>query len=121
MDRQKQIGLLKQWYEEEIELSGRKGHDYAGEDMLSNFKRMYMMCHDYGIDPSQSYYSVFRFYAAIKWDRLNNLLRDGKSPKNESVQDSIKDMIMYLKLMLMAMEEKEEHGGLFEQTVRSNS
>ena len=98
MNRQTQVELLEKWYKEELEISGSKGHDYAGEDVLQNFRRMKAACTLYDINPAKRSEDVFLYYIFIKIDRLINLLHSNKSPQNESIEDTIVDLNMYLKL-----------------------
>lgn len=108
MNRSQQVDLLETWAEEEQELSGRKGHDYATEDVLANFRRMHKVCVLYGVDPSKRIEDVYLFYILIKLDRIVNLLHSGKSAKNESVQDSLRDMGLYIKLLRMELTERKD-------------
>jgi hypothetical protein len=66
-----------------------KGHDYAGEDVLSNFKDSGKRI---GKTPEEHCLSLI----STKVSRLSNLLSDRKkTPKNEAIQDSILDLIGY--------------------------
>jgi hypothetical protein len=66
-----------------------KGHDYAGEDVLSNFKDSGKRI---GKTPQEQCLSLI----STKVSRLSNLLSDRKkTPKNEAIQDSILDLIGY--------------------------
>lgn len=110
MNRDRQIDLLERWFREELEISGSKGHDYAGDDILQNFRRMKAACTLYDINPSLRTEDVFLFYILIKLDRLVNLLHNNKEPQNESVQDTLKDWTMYIKLLRMYLVEQSELG-----------
>jgi len=79
----------------------KKNADYSnGKDVLSNFIK-----------------SAHRFEEPVcmsllreidkKDIRLVELLSKNKSPGNESVKDSIEDMIIYLKLLYASLEEKQ--------------
>lgn len=77
----------------------KKGDDYAGEDRLSVFKTVG------GILKTDSE-DVCLNQIAIKVARLSNLLKSNSQPKNESIQDSVLDLIGYSLLMGMILEEK---------------
>ena len=99
--------LLTTWFKDQIELHRRKSHDYATEDCLANFKRVYAVCHLYDIRPGARLEDTFLFYVLIKLDRLCNLLHSGETPANESLQDTVKDMSLYLALMRAALVEQD--------------
>lgn len=65
-----------------------KGGDYANDDRLSNFKLAGTIC---GLTPQQNCLSLI----ATKVARLGVLYQPGKAPNNESILDSIKDLINY--------------------------
>ena len=72
----------------------KKGDDYSGKDRLSNFKTAGAIA---GITPEQNCLSLI----ATKVARLGNLLSTNKEPNNESIEDSIKDLINYSILLHM--------------------
>lgn len=77
-----------------------KGSDYAGEDKLSNFKTAGANC---GISPEQQCLSLI----ATKVARLGTLFnKEDRHPLNESIEDSVKDLINYGILLYMILEEK---------------
>ena len=66
-----------------------KGHDYASEDVLSNFKDSGKRI---GKTPEEQCLALI----STKVSRLSNLLSNkNKTPKNEAIQDSILDLIGY--------------------------
>jgi hypothetical protein len=83
-----------------------KGEDYAGEDVLANFKRMSALCASLGVDPGRSAWDCAMFLSLLKIDRLCNLKRKRADPKNESVQDSYCDLMNYLDLSLACFTEE---------------
>ena len=91
-----------------------KGHDYAGADVLSNFKTVSEAATLLGIDVSNpTNYALFM--VILKIARLGNLLSAGKTPKNESIDDSFLDGINYFKLAYCCYkEEKEDQGAMAE-------
>ncbi len=101
--------LLDMWYNQMMELHRRKGHDYATKgDMLANFKRVHKACQLYDINPSERPEDVFWFYLFIKIDRIRNLIQAGEAPDCESISDSYKDMILYLRLTMAYNVEQSE-------------
>lgn len=73
-------------------LHEKKNADYArSDDPLSNFKEAAGLA-------GCSVDTVFRVMIGIKLARLKELLASGKSPQNESVQDSRMDLTMYAAL-----------------------
>lgn len=79
------------------ELHDRKSHDYAGDDPLSNLR----MCAKLGVEPWRGV--LVRM--SDKWSRIEQLTGAGKSPLNESLRDSIKDLAIYGLLCLVLMDE----------------
>lgn len=76
-----------------------KGNDYSSEtDALSNFKQAGAICR---ISAEQHCLALI----ATKVARLGVLLK-GKTPKNESVEDSIIDLINYSFLLKCLNDEK---------------
>ena len=79
-------------------LHNGKNHDYAHDtDPLSNLKRAQLI----GVDP---------FIGVIvrlsdKWSRLEQLV-SGKTPKNESIRDTLMDNAVYSLLAILLMDEK---------------
>lgn len=83
---------------ERLELMVGKSHDYAGEDALSNFKRMSDLCAILQICPEESAEDCALFLAVLKLDRYCNLRAEGKTPDNEGVVDTIMDLHNYIDL-----------------------
>lgn len=75
-----------------------KGDDYAGDDRLSNFKQV-------GSITGQTAAQACLTLIATKVARLSQLL-GGKSPKNESIEDSVLDLGTYASLLNMLLEEE---------------
>ena len=76
-----------------------KGNDYANKDRLSNFKLAGTIC---GLSPEQNCLSLI----ATKVARLGVLLSNESTPNNESIEDSIDDLINYGMLLSMLRYEK---------------
>lgn len=79
----------------------KKSQDYANKDVLSNFKLAGNIC---GISPEKNCLSLI----ATKVARLGVLL-NGKTPKNESIKDSILDLANYTVLLNMLVIESENN------------
>lgn len=73
------------------DLHEKKNHDYADENPYSNFEGAAAIV---GCDVD----TIFRALIGIKLERLRVLLSSGKTPNNESVQDSRMDLTMYCAL-----------------------
>ena len=90
-----------------MEVLHAKGADYATEDVLSNFKRISSAAKAINLDITTPYgYALFMIL--MKIDRINNLTKNEKEPKNESVEDSFIDAINYFQLALLCYKEGSE-------------
>ena len=97
--------LINKLVQESLELSSSKAHDYAGEDVLANFKRVAQIGKLYKIT-FETAYEYALFMVLMKLDRLQNLLKQNKQPKNESLKDTVQDAFNYLMLMYGCLEDK---------------
>jgi len=100
MTRATQIAILDANNARCKEIMISKSNDYANEDVLSNFKLVAKL---EGSTPVKDIFG----HIANKVVRLGNLLGNDKSPLNESVSDSASDLINYLHLLTMAIQEGE--------------
>lgn len=83
-----------------------KAHDYAGKDILSNFKTVSAAAKELNIDVKDpTNYALFM--VLLKIARISNLINSGKRPNNESVEDSFIDGINYLQLAYCNYLERE--------------
>lgn len=97
MTKAKEIELIQKMDTELLAIIGSKGADYGTEDMLSNFKRVSAAAKALNISVhTPEGYALFM--VVMKIDRINNLIEKGKTPSNESVNDSFGDGINYFKL-----------------------
>ncbi len=98
MTRQEQIEIYEKLDTKLLEVSKSKGEDYAQEvDVLWNFKSISLVAKQLGVDiTNETGYSLFM--VLLKIARLTNLLNAGKTPNNESIDDSFLDGINYFKL-----------------------
>lgn len=103
IDKQKEV------FEETIstmrEIMFKKGNDYAGEDRLSNFKLSGAIC---GLSAEQHCLALI----AVKVARLGQLISAGKTPNNESIEDSIIDLGNYTLLLKMILADKPKVGSV---------
>lgn len=105
MTQQEQLQLVQEINEKGISLMKSKGHDYAGEDILKNFKQMHQACALFGVDLSRVE-GVHMFYILLKIQRLCNLLFSNKVAKNESIDDTLIDLRNYVDLLNCTLSEK---------------
>ena len=83
--------------EEIAELHSRKNHDYAeAEKPLSNFTR----ARTFGVEP----WKGVLVRMSDKWSRIEQLA-SGKTPKNESLRDSLIDLAVYALLCVLLRED----------------
>lgn len=106
MDQKQQLLLIESINAKGIELLKTKGHDYAGEDVLKNFKQMHQLCDLLEIDLSKVE-GIHMFYILLKVQRLCNLLFSNKVAKNESVEDTLIDLRNYTDLLNCTLTEKK--------------
>lgn len=106
MTQQQQLELIQKINEQGITLMKSKGHDYAGEDILKNFKQMHQMCALLEVDLSRIE-GVHIFYVLLKIQRLCNLIFSNKEAKNESVQDTLIDLRNYIDLLNCTLHEQK--------------
>lgn len=105
MTKQKEIKLIEEMDKKLLDVLRSKGHDYASEDVLSNFKRLSEASRILNIN-TQSSIGYAMFMVLMKIDRISNLLNSNKAPSNESVDDSFGDGINYLKLAWLCYKEE---------------
>jgi len=98
--------IINKFVKESLDLSLSKAHDYATEDILANFKRVSNIAKELKIDFSYLW-EYAMFMCIMKLDRLQNLLKQNKQPKNESIKDTVQDALNYLFLMLACLIESK--------------
>lgn len=96
--------FLKETQAKSFEVLGKKSHDYADKDALSNFKRNSAIAKMFRIDFSKDYHAAL-LMVLMKWDRLQNLMSQGKTPQNESLSDTLIDVLNYTLLTNACVEE----------------
>lgn len=109
MDSATQHELFDELHAELKQIALSKGADYAGEDVLSNFKQVSLVVKALKIDVTTpvGYASLM---TVLKIQRINNILSDKKIPNNESLQDSFKDGINYFRLAYACYMEEQGYG-----------
>lgn len=76
-------------------IHNKKSHDYSNDkDSFSNFKQAAELCKHFTNPIDQVFVSII----GIKFARLAELLSSGKTPNNESVDDSFVDLANYCAL-----------------------
>lgn len=88
-----------QLLEEIADLHSRKNHDYApSSDPLANFR----LCEKLGVE---SWKGVL-VRMSDKWSRIQQLTT-GKTPKNESLRDSLIDNAVYSLICVLLLDEQK--------------
>lgn len=92
-------GHWEKRFEKRLELSRSKEEDYGSKDIPNdNFHRMAELCRILKVDITKPG-GVAQFYIVSKLDRMCNLLRDGRTPNNEGVEDTLADMQNYIDIL----------------------
>lgn len=92
--------LLNELFEIQRNILDKKGYDYAGEDVLSNFRLAGMIVNQGSLHPDAV--NCLNLIGT-KVARLGQLLSSNKSAQNESVQDSIVDLCNYSALLYLIL------------------
>lgn len=104
MNRDKFNSLVDDFLANSQKILKSKSHDYATEDVLSNFKRVSKIAKEYRFDfSSPSEYALFM--ACLKTDRIMNLFKGQKKPENEAIEDSFVDLLNYCLLAYICYKE----------------
>jgi hypothetical protein len=92
--------LIEESWKRRKTIHTKKSHDYATEDVLSNFKRVAQMIEILGVDPTTPH-GIACVYIILKMDRFCNLAfrKSGEEPSNEAVEDTLDDWKSYLDLL----------------------
>jgi hypothetical protein len=107
MKSEEQAKIYEELHDKIMQITKSKAHDYAGADVLSNFKSVSNAAKELGIDVSNpTGYALFM--VVLKLARLGNLISAGKTPNNESIDDSFLDGINYFKLAYCCYREQQE-------------
>lgn len=104
MNSEKFNKYLKELNGKSLDVLVSKSHDYADQDVLSNFKRNSQIARDFRIDYSYDYHHALMM-TLMKIDRIQNLIGAGKTPKNESIQDTLVDLVNYTLLTTACIQE----------------
>lgn len=91
MDRTRELKTIQTVHDDRMKMIAGKAQDYATEDVLSNFKRMTILCKELDIDVRRSPGDCARFLFLLKLDRWCNLNKKGAVPLNESIRDTVLD------------------------------
>jgi hypothetical protein len=111
MDRKKFNQLVDEFVNASSVLLKSKSHDYASEDVLSNFKRVTAIAKQYRFDFSNlPEYALFM--CCMKADRIMNLFKGNKKPKNEAIEDSFADMFNYCLLAYVCYKEQSSENSI---------
>lgn len=104
MERERLKKFIEENHKSHVVVMFERGHDYATEDILSNFKRMAEICKIWKVDVTKPEDCAF-FLRLLKIDRERNLLTSGKDPKGERLEDTFQDDQNYLDLMRALIQE----------------
>ena len=98
MNRSDFTALIIGIHEDRTSLLLSKAHDYATDDVLSNFKRMNTICTQLNINTARSAWDCAMFLLVLKLERWCNLTNKGETPKHERIEDTVKDLHNYIDL-----------------------
>lgn len=92
--------MLDSLFEEQKRILKRKSNDYAGEDLLSNFRLAGMI-----VNQTSKHPDAINCLNLIgtKVARLGQLLNSEKTAENESIQDSVVDLANYAAILHMIL------------------
>lgn len=92
--------LLDDLFKIQRDILDKKGYDYAGEDVLSNFRLAGMIVNQSVRNPDAV--NCLNLIGT-KVARLGQLLSSNKSAQNESIQDSVIDLCNYSALLYLIL------------------
>lgn len=101
MDRSTFIPMLHSESENIIALNETKGKEYTPDsDVTENFKRHGAQL---GVAPE----IVWAIYAGKHWDAIEQYCRRGEVSSDETIEKRIRDLILYLYLLLAMVVDKD--------------
>ena len=106
MNKSDEVTTIQDIHMGRMDLLHDKAKDYAGEDVLANFKRISKLAGLLGLNPSKSPADYALFMALMKLDRWTNLRRTGQDPLNEPIKDTVMDLHNYIDLAYCCSVEK---------------
>ena len=92
--------MLDDLFSIQRDILDKKGYDYAGEDVLSNFRLAGMIVNQSVRNPDAV--NCLNL-VGTKVARLGQLLSSNKSAQNESIQDSVVDLCNYSALLYLIL------------------
>jgi hypothetical protein len=96
--------MLEALFDSQREILSKKGYDYAGEDILSNFRLAGMIVNQSSNNPDAV--NCLNLIGT-KVARLGQLLSSNKEAYNESIQDSVIDLCNYSALLYLILKVKD--------------
>ena len=96
--------MLEMLFSTQREILSKKGYDYAGEDILSNFRLAGMIVNQASNNPDAV--NCLNLIGT-KVARLGQLLSSNKEAYNESIQDSVIDLCNYSALLYLILKVKK--------------
>jgi hypothetical protein len=101
MDRSSFMALLASEHENIVALNETKGKEYTPDtDVTENFKRHGTQL---GVSPT----IVWAIYAGKHWDAIEQYCRRGEVSSDETIEKRIRDLILYLYLLLTMVVDSE--------------
>lgn len=86
-------------FDKRMKIRETKGHDYASaNNILLNFYQMALLSKTLNLGCHEPW-EIAMLYTLLKIQRLCNLLKGDKVPKNEALEDTIMDLKNYIDLM----------------------
>lgn len=105
MDRATFIAMLGTEGQNIVDLNATKGKEYTPDsDVTENFKR-------HGITLEVPPTIVWAIYAGKHWDAIEQYCRRGEVSSDETIEKRIRDLILYLYLLLAMVVDKSEVTG----------
>jgi hypothetical protein len=92
--------MIDELFNIQRDILDKKGYDYAGEDVLSNFRLAGMIVNQGSRNPDAV--NCLNLIGT-KVARLGQLLSSNKSVQNESIQDSVIDLCNYSALLYLIL------------------
>jgi hypothetical protein len=90
-----------------IQMNRKKRHDYASDgDIIQNFRRNADMVAL--LEPKYDIFVDCFSMVTRKISRLQNLLGSGKTPNNESIEDTLTDLAVYCVLLILCYQDLKD-------------
>lgn len=101
--------MMNDDFDARMDIFNKKSHDYADDDCLSNFKRMGKVLDALYVNELPPELAYCMTLVLLKIDRTVNLIKRGVKPDNESIEDTMLDMMNYIDLFKALYIERNEN------------